>query len=277
MRRPSAYEMYLYRLRKYYEIKHLECPVWVDKAKKYYCFLAQRPYREMCSDTAIPKAVMAFLSRLSKDELDDIPEELVAGASENITVLKEMYRELISDKDLCFINEWTLSKKGRRVMRGFVDRIPSAYEIMPPENEFTNVPGSISFSNRIYKAEYELTVTLDGSRICLRNGDKDFSNNVYIDFTERFLDKIIPTVQWERFDRLNLRAIDWKKERDETVYQDFKTVFFEIDRYEYDLNLFAPDKTNPFIDVLKLVWDEYGDVLKEKDLVLPWFHLLDWV
>ena len=278
MRRATEYETYLRRMRDYYRIKHIECPSWVDKAIQYYNYLyyAKKDYGEMCSNTALSKRTMEHLSHLEKETLEGLPAELVSGSSDINTVLIEMYNELISNKDVYFINEWTLSKIGRHKMREFTDRIPSVGGIMPPENEFTNVPDNISFSNRIYSAdaEYDLTITLGGSRICVRNGNR--KDTEYIDFTEGFLDRIIPMAQWENFKYL-LRKKDRSDDRDESVYQDFKTVLVDINWNEYDLDLRAPIENDPFIDMLKLVWDEYSIILMEKGLVLPWFNTLGWV
>lgn len=162
-------------------------------------------------------------------------------------------------------------------MRSYVDKIPSANNIMPPQNEFTNVPRDISFSNRIYsyEAEYELSVSLAGSRICLRNGNDDSQDTLYIDFTERFLDNIISMVKWERYENL-LREKDRSKDRDDSIYQDFKTVLVDINWNEYDLDLICALADNPFMEVLWLVWEEYEDILREKNLVLPWFDILGW-
>ena len=206
-----------------------------------------------------------------------MPEELKKETAELYTCLSEMYDELIDSRDEYFINEWTLTKKGRRKMREYIDRMPSAGNILPPKTEFTNVPDSIKYINRIYsfEAEYELTVTLGGSRICIRNGDSDYRHTEYIDFTERFLDEVIPMVQCERLYGC-LKAKDRSKDRDDSVYQDFKTVLVDINWNEYDLKLLAEFDSNPFMELLRLVWEEYGETLRERNLVLPWFKVLEW-
>ena len=157
----------------------------------------------MCSNTNIPKSKMEWLASIkdkSGREWIDLPEELKKETIETYICLSELYDELMDGKDEYFINEWTLTKIGRRKMREYIDKMPSAGKIMPPQNAFTNVSRSIVYSNRIYRsdAEYELTVTLGGSRICIRNGDSDYRHTEYIDFTERFLDAVIPMVQRER-------------------------------------------------------------------------------
>lgn len=279
MRGPTAYETYLQRLADYYKIKRIDKPEWIDKASRYYSrlYYSARSFSEMCHDTAIPKATMEYLANLGEDSLDDLPKELISGGGDINSVLKDMYRELLSGKEEYFINEWTLSKAGRRKMREFVNRIPSASGIMPPKCEFTNVPKDISFSNRIYdfKAEYELTVTLAGSRICLRNGDGDSRHTEYIDFTERFLDEVIPMLQWENFENL-LHEKDRSEGRDESIYQDFKTVLVDVNWNEFDLKLSPDNCDNVFMRLLRLVWEEYGEIMSEKGWVLPWFYTLGW-
>ena len=282
MRLPTDYERYLFRMMDYYKIRNLEQPAWIESARRHYGILyhAKRDWDEICSNTNIPKSKMEWLASIkdtSYQQRTDLPEELKKETAELYTCLSEMYDELIDSRDEYFINEWTLTKKGRRKMREYIDRMPSAGNILPPKTEFTNVPDSIKYINRIYsfEAEYELTVTLGGSRICIRNGDNDSRHTEYIDFTERFLDEVIPMVQCERLYGC-LKAKDRSKDRDDSVYQDFKTVLVDINWKEYDLKLFAESDSNPFMELLRLVWEEYGETLRERNLVLPWFKVLGW-
>ena len=205
MRRRTEYEVYIMRMRDYYRIKQLEQPAWIESACRHYGLLyyAKRELGKMCSNTNIPKSEMEWLASIKNKsylERNDLPEELKKETTDIYICLSELYNELIDGKNEYFINEWTLTKKGRRKMREYIDKMPSAEKITPPQTAFTNVPDSINYSNRIYSfdAEYELTVTLGGSRICIRNGDSDSRNTEHIDFTERFLDKVIPIVQRER-------------------------------------------------------------------------------
>lgn len=277
MRRPSVYEEYLYSMKQYFKIKQQDCPQWVDKAKQYYNYLfyMKKRFSTICSGTSISKSMMEYLSKLKDETYEGLPEELVVSGIEFNSVLIDMYNELTSNIDLYFINEWTLSKQGRHKMREYVDRIPTANGIMPPVNEFTNVPDSISFRDRIYscETEYSLTVSLNGLYIYINNGDS--RNKIRTDFTERFLEKIIPMIQWEKIEHL-LRDKDWSKNRDETIYQNYKTVFVEVGKNECDLNLLASNENNPFIDVLKLVWEEYKNYMIDNGIVLPWFRVLGW-
>lgn len=279
MRKSTEYENYLFRLIKYYKIKNMETPSWIGKAKHYYTklYYTARDLSEMCTNTAIPKATMEYLANLEIEPLDDFPIEMTEGRANINSVLMDMYKELIDGRDIYFINEWTLSKLGRKKMREYINMLPTVHGIMPPKNEFTNVPDSISFSNRAYgfKAEFALTVTMAGSRICIRNGDGDSRKTEYIDFTEGFLDNIIPLVQWENLKYL-LHKKDRSEECDDSIYQDFKTVLVDIDWNEYDLKLSAGNEDNIFIKVLELVWKEYADIFREKGLVLPWFEVLGW-
>ena len=50
----------------------------------------------------------------------------------------------------------------------------------------------------------------------------------------------------------------------------------DINWKEYDLKLFAESDSNPFMELLRLVWEEYGETLRERNLVLPWFKVLGW-
>ena len=79
-------------------------------------------------------------------------------------------------------------------------------------------------------------------------------------------------------ERLNgyLKKKDRSKDRDDSIYQDHKTVLVDINWNEYDLNLLTESNSNPFIELLHLVWEEYADTLKERNLVLPWFKVLGW-
>lgn len=282
MRRRTEYEAYLVRMRAYYRIKQLEQPAWIEAARRHYSLLyyTKQELGEMCSNTNIPKSEMEWLASIKDKpyrERTDLPEELKKETKDIYKCLSELYDVLMDGKDEYFINEWTLTKKGRRKMREYIDKMPSVGKIMPPKTEFTNVPDRISYSNRIYSfdAEYELTVTLGGSRICIRNGDSDYRHTEYIDFTERFLDEVIPMVQCERLYGC-LKAKDRSKDRDDSVYQDFKTVLVDINWNEYDLKLLAESDSNPFMELLRLVWEEYGETLRERNLVLPWFKVLEW-
>lgn len=282
MRAPTEYEIYLMRMRDYYRIKHRNQPEWIDSADRHYSLLyhAHRKLGEICSNTNIPKSTMKWLASVkdkSYQQRTDLPEELKDATMDIYICLSSMYDELMDGKDEYFINEWTLTKKGRRKMREYIDKMPSEGIVVLPKTAFTNVPDSIVYSNRIYSfdAEYELTVTLGGSRICVRNGDNDFRHREYIDFTERFLDKVIPMVQRERLNGY-LKKKDRSKDRDDSIYQDHKTVLVDINWNEYDLNLLTESNSNPFIELLHLVWEEYADTLKERNLVLPWFKVLGW-
>lgn len=225
MRGPTKYETYLDRMRSYYTIKHMEQPAWIELADQYYhrLFYAKEDFSAICHGANISKKTMKWLSELPSDHLEKLPVELVDSIQKQNDHLFAMYTELIEGKEEYFIREWTLSKKERRKMREYVDTIPcSARSIMPPQNQFTNVPDSISFSNRVYdfEAEYELCVAFSGSGICLRNGDTDSRNTKYVEFTEQFLDKAIPLMQKERIEGL-LISKDRSEGRDESIYQDF--------------------------------------------------------
>lgn len=278
MRGPTEYQSYLLRMRSYYRIKGLPCPSWVDNAWSYYSkvYNIGRSLYQMCSDTAIPKSEMEWLSKVEDKTPEDLPKELIDGCAGTNSILIEMYNELISNKELYFINEWTLSKKGRKKMREYIDRLPSVDLVKPPKNSFTNVPKRIDFANRIngYKAEYEMTISLNGSRVFLRNGDAERTES--IEFTEEFLDKIIPLAQWENLKYMLHRRDRWDP-KDESVYQGFDTVLVDIDWNECDLNLKEQTEENPFIAMMKLVWDVYGEIIVEKGLVLPWFNTLGLV
>ena len=50
----------------------------------------------------------------------------------------------------------------------------------------------------------------------------------------------------------------------------------DINWNEYDLKLLAEFDSNPFMELLRLVWEEYGETLRERNLVLPWFKVLEW-
>lgn len=50
----------------------------------------------------------------------------------------------------------------------------------------------------------------------------------------------------------------------------------DINWNEYELDLLT-DVDNPFMELLRLVWDEYADYMKSNDLVMPWFNVLGWV
>lgn len=82
-------------------------------------------------------------------------------------------------------------------------------------------------------------------------------------------------MQWETLASY-LRERKYDEERNDSVYQDNSRMAIDINHYFCDLNLLTKEETNPYIKILKLVWDEYEDVLREKSLVLPWFKLLGW-
>lgn len=133
------------------------------------------------------------------------------------------------------------------------------------------------FSNRFnwVHAEYELIVTLGGSRVCIKNGDSDSRNAEYINFTVSFLDKIIPLMQWENLIPF-LKRKNYDDILDDSIYQDFSVIQVETNRYNYELNLHTVPEDNPFMKILRLVWDEYKTVFREKNMVLPWFKILGW-
>ena len=279
MRVPTPYEQYILRLKDYYMIKGMERPSWIDAAGRYYSMLfhSSRDLNEQCSNTNIPSATMEWLSKLDQSlALEDLPVELREGSKDYVMVLSEMYNTLTEGFDEYFINEWTLSRAGRKKMREYLNALPSVRSINPPKTEFNNVPLHLAYSNRMSwaNAEYELTITAGGSRICLKNGNPDSRHTVYIDFTESFLDGIIPLMQWESLIPFLHKNTD--KDKDDSVYQDFSTVLIDANHYYYDLKLQDADENNPFIKVLRLVWEEYKSIFIGKDLVLPWFKTLGW-
>lgn len=69
---------------------------------------------------------------------------------------------------------------------------------------------------------------------------------------------------------------DRSDNRDESVYQDFKIVLVDINWNEYDLNFITESLENSFMELLKLVWEEYRDILKDNNMILPWFSVLGW-
>ena len=81
-------------------------------------------------------------------------------------------------------------------------------------------------------------------------------------------------MQWESLIPFLHKKTD--KEKDDSVYQDFSTVLIDANHYYYDLKLQDADENNPFIKVLRLVWEEYKRIFIGKDLVLPWFKTLGW-
>ncbi len=282
MRRPTAYEIYLSRMRDYYKIKNHEQPDWIEQASIHYYRLynAKQDLDKMCSNSGISKSTMEWLASIkdnSYQQRADLPEEIKIRAADIFRCLSDLYDELIEGKNEYFIHEWTLTKTGRRKMRDYINKMPSLGEVTPPQTDFTNVPDTISYVNRMHRldAEYELTVTFNGSRICVRNGDKDYRDTEYFSFTERFLDSVIPIVQRERLS-VYLKEKDRSENRDDSIYQGFKTVLVDLDRDDCDLNLLTESDSNPFIELLHLIWEEYADTLKEKDLVLPWFKVLGW-
>ena len=66
-----------------------------------------------CSDD---EKGMANIDR-EYDSLEYLPEELYECVMNSKIILKTMYNELMSDKNTYFINEWTLTKCGRKKMR----------------------------------------------------------------------------------------------------------------------------------------------------------------
>ena len=121
-----------------------------DKADRYYRRLvdAKRYMGEICTSTNISKENMKWLESLETESLDDLPVEMRSETRVN-DCLVGMYKELMAGKDEYFINEWTLSKKGRHKMREYIDAMPSIRDVEPPQIEFTNVPYDIDFSNGI--------------------------------------------------------------------------------------------------------------------------------
>jgi len=43
-----------------------------------------------------------------------------------------MYTELMEHKNQYFLNEWTLTKAGRKKMREYVEKLPSSRGLNPP-------------------------------------------------------------------------------------------------------------------------------------------------
>jgi len=80
MRIISKYAQYLIRLQDYYRVENLEAPEWIQIAQSYNDMLdyGWRHYWDMCSDSAIPKKEMEYLSNLVQvDPIDGVPKELM--------------------------------------------------------------------------------------------------------------------------------------------------------------------------------------------------------
>lgn len=138
MRGPTEYQMYLFRLEKYYQDNKIAMPKWIDIASDYYgkLYYLKHSLSMMCSNSAIPRKTMEYLANIDReyDSLEYLPEELYECVMNSKIILKNMYNELMSDKNTYFINEWTLTKCGRKKMREYVDELPAVGKIMPPGN-----------------------------------------------------------------------------------------------------------------------------------------------
>ena len=51
----------------------------------------------------------------------------------------------------------------------------------------------------------------------------------------------------------------------------------DVDGCEFELDLTEGNQTDPFMELLCLVWKEYGETIKDNDLVPPWFKYLQTI
>lgn len=70
-------------------------------------------------------------------------------------------------------------------------------------------------------------------------------------------------MQWENLIPF-LKRKNYDDIIDDSIYQDFSVIQVETNWYNYELNLHAVPEDNPFMKILRLVWDEYKTVFKEK-------------
>ncbi|MBR2743576.1 MAG: hypothetical protein IKD89_08300 [Clostridia bacterium] len=136
MRKLSAYEMYLSKLRRSYGWD--KAPRWIAEAG-WLLFDAKRELMNQCSGWGFPEAVWASLPGL-KERIDpeDFPPEIREYVKIYRDVLSEMYITLMSNQSEYYANKHNLTKAGRRKMREYLDMLPDVPDIEPPDDSQTD-------------------------------------------------------------------------------------------------------------------------------------------
>lgn len=142
MRRPYPYELYLLEVMDRYQGKDREAVNRIFESLDYFHKLLdiQKDLLFKCYDTTISKATMKWLSELDSVVVPEyLPEELQLCAKEFYAGLNEMYANLVDNKDIYFMNEWTLSKAGRETMNKSLLQLPLD-PMIPSEHSMNNSP-----------------------------------------------------------------------------------------------------------------------------------------
>ena len=136
MRKLSAYEMYLSKLRRSYGWD--KAPRWIAEAQRLLCD-SKRELMNQCSGQSVSKEAMTWLEGLKEKIVpNDFPPEIREHVKIYRNVLSEMYLTLTGNRNEYFISEYTLTKAGRRKMREYLDMLPDVPDIEPPDNTQTD-------------------------------------------------------------------------------------------------------------------------------------------
>lgn len=271
----SDYQNYLGDMYRYYTMSGGDIPDWLNKANwcEFFYFRRLPDFSRGASIGTIKKLWDEF-SQISIDHFSDLSDELRPFYKQIFDILDELNRKLLVDGDPQYVRNKQLTRAGGKLINDSSKQLPSFYDIQPPSNKFTNIPHNITFTDSRDSSEVKYCLSIEiFRRISWQTEQKKGSFEGYtFRSAPLVMDQLISILQWN-----NIRPylhID-ENEPDDSTYKDLSTVYVVADDIHCSLNLLKADADNPFLNTLKTIWNNYGQLLKVKNIDLPWFKMIE--
>ncbi len=278
MRLPSAYELYLNNMADYYRSRKENLPKWLQNA--FWCqYLYLHYFRFSLRGSAI-QTIEKLWKQFESVPVDysdpsSLPYELSDFYKQSYYVLFELNRLFVVEKNPLYVNGKEITKQGGKKMNELSDLLPK-FQISMPENKFTNMPPKIIFGDSYIsssRTKSEHSIEIDVFRNIVIN-DKKLAhplNFKVFSMNAGLMDELIRILQWEQIMPFLYEAD--AKYSDNSLYSDFRVVHVSAGRYHADINLLEETDNNPFVEILRMIWDVYKNRMKEENIVPPWFEV----
>lgn len=142
MRAATKYERFLYKRPRTYtddfndeenleEFTKYMKPLW-EYSGLYNIY---REYERISGNTTIAKGFFDKLLEIEYTGNELFPPNLVTCGTKMVQLQKELAQELLSDKNKYFINDYTLSKKGCRIVKEYAGRMHELVINLTPDDK----------------------------------------------------------------------------------------------------------------------------------------------
>ena len=281
MRKLFAYEKYLLDMDRYFSVRKEPLPEPFCKALRYVGFWHEYLRFSLRGSSLQSIEKLWFICNgISSDDpvFSDLPSEFRPLYKNTYDVLHDLYRIFIVDKDPVYVIGKEITKAGGKKINEIADRLNDCGWPLPPENELTNAIRKITYSGGENYGKCKTGLDIEVFKhisVATENGSLyDPLPYVFFGMTVDLMEKLIPLLQWDRIEPY-LREGSCREENGSGA-DDPAVIYVSAYGLSCRLDLLNAAAENPFIKILKLVWDEYGESFKEKRIDLPWFKMLGW-